>query len=196
MEFIRVDKLSFDPRPIMGRIFVEGFYHSLKCFSKDKERLAQAFAYIFDLQYFYAAMIDDEIAAVVACTDGKPPPISLDKRILCRTLGFIRGRFAYWMLQKHVIAHTYPFEIPKQTGSIEFVATAPEHRGKGAAYGLLVHIMNTLPYTEYVLEVADNNTAAIRLYEKLGYRQFERAKAPRGSGFSSFLYMKYEQEHN
>lgn len=190
MDFSRANELSFDPHPQMGRIFVEGFYQWLKYFSKDKEKLSRAMAHIFILDCFYLAVEGDKIAAITACTDGKSPPVKLDKKTLCQTLGFIGGRMAYMMLSKHLVSHPYPFEIMPQTGSIEFVATAPEFRGKGAAFGLIKHLMNAASCSEYVLEVADNNTAAVKLYEKLGFTEFKRTPAPKQGGFEHFLYMR------
>ena len=193
MEYLKADQVSFDPRPQMSRIFVEGFYdHGLKHFSKDKATLAKAMAHIFDLSRFYLAMADGQIAAMIGCTDKKPPPIKLNKTILVKELGLLRGQIAYRGLTKYIINHPYPFELSPQTGSIEFVATAPEHRGKGAAFGLLSHIMQTLPYTAYVLEVIDHNTPAIRLYQKLGFAEFKRTPAPKRSGFKHYIYMKVE----
>jgi ribosomal protein S18 acetylase RimI-like enzyme len=93
------------------------------------------------------------------------------------------------MLKKHLVEHTYPFTVTVQMGSIEFVATSPEHRGKGAARGLIDYIINNTYYSEYVLEVADNNTTAVKLYEKLGFAEFMRTPAPKGSGVDYFVYM-------
>jgi ribosomal protein S18 acetylase RimI-like enzyme len=194
MEFVKADQLNFNPRPRMSRIFTEGFYQWLHYFSTDKEQLAQAFEHIFDLSRFFTAVHNNEIAAISACTDGKTPPVQLEKKILRRTLGLIRGSIAYTMLKKHLVEHSYPFELSPRTGSIEFVAAAPEYRGQGAAHGLIAHIMNVMPCTEYVLEVADTNTAAVRLYEKLGFREFKRVQNPaaKNSGFNFFVYMKTE----
>jgi ribosomal protein S18 acetylase RimI-like enzyme len=183
----------------MGKIFAEGFYQWLKYFTKDKEKLSQAMVHIFNLDYFYIAAENNargtipEVIAITACTDGKTSPIKLDKKTLCDTLGFIGGRFAYSMLSKHLVNHSYPFELSPQTGSIEFVATAERHKGKGAAYGLIEHIMGNMAYSEYVLEVADTNASAVRLYEKLGFAEFKRTPAPKVSGFNHFLYMKKEK---
>jgi len=180
MEYLKASELTFDPRPQMSRIFAEGFYeHGLKHFTKDKSKLGKALSHIFELDSFFVAVENDEIMALIGCTDKKPPPIKLDKKILIQELGIIRGRIAYWGLNKYMVNHAYPFELSEQTGSIEFVATAPEHRGKGAAYGLLSHVMEILPYSEYVLEVVGDNTPAIRLYEKLGYSEFMRIPALR-----------------
>ena len=188
-----MNELSFDPRPQMGKIFAEGFYeHGLKHFSKDKGKLARATEHIFVLDGFYAAVEGEEIMAFIGCTDKKPPPIKLDIKILRRELGFFRGSLANWGLNKFSVNHKYPFEMSPQTGSIEFVATATEHRGKGVARGLLSHVMENLPFTEYVLEVVDTNTPAMRLYEKLGFKEFKRTPSlsPKRSGFNYFVYMK------
>ena len=190
IDYIEADKLLFDPRPQMGRIFAHGFYQWLKYFSKDAELLSEAFEHIFDLSRFFVAKHSNEIIAITACTDGKAAPIRLDRKTLCRVLGCIRGSIAYIMLTKHLVNHAYPFELPPQTLSIEFVATAQEHRGKGAAYGLIAHIMGVIPHAEYVLEVADTNEAAVRLYEKAGFVVFERVPAPKRGGFNYYLYMK------
>jgi ribosomal protein S18 acetylase RimI-like enzyme len=196
MEYKRADQLPFDPRERMSRIFCEGFYDDgLKHFSKDKTKLTKAMSHIFDLSSFYAAAEGNEVMSIVGCTAKKPPPIKLDKKILIQELGFIRGRIAYWGLNKFIVDKPYPFEMTPQTGSIEFVAAAPEHKGKVATYGLLSYVTEMLPFSEYVLEVRDDNTPAIRLYEKLGFSEFMRVTAPKGSGIKEFVYMsKGEKE--
>lgn len=190
MDFLRANELSFDPRPQMGMIFAKGFYQWLKYFTKDKDKLARTLTHMFILDYFYVAVEGNKIAAITACTDGKTPPIKLDKKTMCKMLGFIAGRIAYVMLTKHLVNHKYPFDVFTQTGSIEFVASAAEFRSKGAAHGLITHIIDATPYSEYILEVADNNTPAVRLYEKLGFVEFKRTPAPKGGGFNHLVYMR------
>ncbi|MDR1539747.1 MAG: GNAT family N-acetyltransferase [Clostridiales bacterium] len=96
------------------------------------------------------------------------------------------------MLKIHLQEHSYPFTLAKQSGSIEFVATSPVYRRKGVAFSLIEHILQTCDYGEYVLEVADTNNAAMRLYEHLGFREFQRApeKHPKRSGLNFYVYMK------
>jgi len=197
MEYIKMDKLSFDPRAQMGKIFAEGFYEQgLKFLCKDKEKLARAFEHIFILEKFYAAVAGEEIMALVGCTEKKPPPYKLDKKIFIREIGFLRGRFAHWGFNMSSINHKYPFDMPINTGSVELVATAEKHRGKGAAFGLLDYVMRTEPFEDYVLETVDTNAPAIGLYEKLGFKEFMRKPAPtKKAGFSHFVYMKREMYH-
>jgi ribosomal protein S18 acetylase RimI-like enzyme len=194
MEYHQASQLTFDPHPQMGAIFAEGFYQWLQYFSKDKTQLGQALAHMFDLKYFFVALQNNEIAAITACTNGTTPPIKLNKRILSKKLGFFRGHIAYFMLNKHLVKHKYPFRLSPQIGSIEFVASAPKFRRTGAAYGLITHIIEIMPYKDYVLEAAGKNNAAIHLYKKLNFHEFMRTQAPKGSGEDHLLYLKREAD--
>ena len=191
MKYLQADKLDFDPRPQMGKIFAEGFGHHFTAFSKDTTRLAKAFAHIFDLSHFYVAVEGETITAISGCTAGFSP-IKFDKKICRRELGFFRGWLAYFILTKHIVNHKFPFDFTPGMGRIEVVGTAVEFRGRGAAFGLLTHIMEVTPYTEYVLEVVDDNAPAIKLYEKLGFEAFMAVKDPNSkqSGINAFVYMK------
>ncbi|MCL2406317.1 MAG: GNAT family N-acetyltransferase [Defluviitaleaceae bacterium] len=196
MEYIKASDLPFDPRPQMGRIFAEGFYeHGLKFLSKDKAKLARATAHIFVLDKFFVAVENGEIMAMVGVTAQKPPPAKADKKILINELGFIRGRVAYWALNKFVINPPAPVEIPEDMCIIEFVATSLAHTRKGIAFKLLSHVMEILHFDGYMLEVVDVNAGAISLYEKLGFREFSRKPSPsKRSGFNFFLYMKTDRK--
>ncbi|MCL2373342.1 MAG: GNAT family N-acetyltransferase [Defluviitaleaceae bacterium] len=191
MTNIRANKVSFDIKPELSRVFVGGFYTWLRHFHKDKDKLVEAFQHIFDLQYFYVALDGGEVAAMVACTQGYAP-IALQRREFTGVLGFLRGNIAYHMLKRHMVRNAYPFKLGRSTGSIEFVATAPEHRNKGIAHDLILYVMGQNPYDSYVLEVADTNAGAVHLYQKLGFREIKRVKAPnpKRSGVNNFLYMR------
>lgn len=191
MEIIKASELKFNPRVQMGKIFADGFYEQgLKFINSDKTKLAKALAHTFILENFYLAVNKTEIMAFIGCKETKPPPVKLDKKIFIKEFGFFRGRFAYWALNKFLLNQPYPFVMPPKSASIEFIATAEEHRGKGAAFELINNVMKTLGYDTYVLEVIDTNIPAIKLYEKLGFSEFTRKKAVKGSGFNFHLYMK------
>jgi len=191
MIYTKASALPYNPRPQMAEIFAEGFYDDgLKYFSKDKIKLAKAFEHIFMLENFYVTEANGEILAIVGCVDKKPPPVKLDKKILVQQLGFFRGRLAFWGVSKFILNKPYPFDQPITAASIEFVATAPAHRGKGAAFGLIGHVMNDMSFDQYVLEVVSHNAAAMRLYEKLGFVEFMRVPEPKRSGIEFFVYMR------
>ncbi len=196
MEIKRASELGETVRKNISVIFVGGFMQWLKFFSKDPEKLSCAFAHMFLLDAFYVAVIDGELAGIAACTDGNTPPIRLKPGELRRHLGLMRGTIAGMILKKELENHPYPFLIEPGWGSVEFVATDGKQRGKGVASAIIKHIVAVTPYSAYVLEVADTNTPAVKLYEKLGFREFKRIpqKHSKQSGINHLVYMKYEQE--
>ena len=193
IEIIKADKLSTDPRPVMSKIFVGGWYDVLKILCKDKGKLERAFEHIFKLDDFYVALVEQKIMAFIAVSERKNERrvIQLDRKELRKHLGFIRGSLTNWALTKEMIDKKYPFAIPVGTGVIEFVATLPEARGKGLAGKLIEYVMETCEYQEYILEVVDTNYGAIKLYERLGFSEFQREKSKHPKKYSGFEYMIY-----
>ena len=68
-----------------------------------------------------------------------------------------------------------------------------EFRKMGAAENLITHIIENTDFPAYILEVADTNTAAVNLYEKIGFTEFHRVEQryKKQSGFNYYLYMRY-----
>ena len=189
MQYVKASEYAGNARPQMSRVFAQAFYSSgLNQICKDVDKLARAFEHTFILEHFYLAVNGEEIVGMAACSKRTPPPVKFEKNILTREFGFLRGGITYLVLNKHIVNVVYPFELAEEAGMIDFVATAPQHQGKGVAAGLLTHVMQAEPYAEYVLEVGDTNPAA-RLYKKLGFEEFVRGPAPKGSGFNHMLYM-------
>lgn len=198
MEIKRASELGESARKKVSDIFVGGFFQWLRYFSKDQQKLSRALAHMFRLEAFYAAVDGGEILGIAACTDGKTSSVRIRTGELRRHLGFIMGSFAGLQLKRELENHSYPFPIEPGTGSIEFVATDPKHLGQGVASAILRQIFSDTPYCAYVLEVADTNTPAVRLYKKLGFREFLRIphKYSKQSGINALIYMKYEKEEN
>ncbi len=193
MEIMRAGELGNDARMKISRIFVDGFFQWLSFFSKDKEKLTKAFSHMFNPEVFYVAVMDGEIAGITACTDGKVPSVQLKAKELKRHLGFFMGTIAYSILKREFEEKPYPFEIKKGMGTVEFVATSIHYRGRGVATAIMHYIFDSAPYDVYVLEVADTNGNAVKLYEKLGYTEFARVKEKHSkqSGVNYLVYMKY-----
>lgn len=193
IKIMKADTLGDDIRPQISEVFVGGFYQWLKYFSKDEEKLARAFAHMFKLELFYIAIVDGKVAGITAYTDGEEPCVNICAKEMRKHLGFIMGSFAAVVLKSQFEGHKYPFPVDKGTGSIEFVATSRAHRGKGIATAIIQHIIEATSDNEYILEVADTNTNAVKLYEKLGFREFTRVrmKNPKQSGVNFLVYMRY-----
>lgn len=198
MEIIRSSEFNNDTRMKISEIFVDGFFQWLKFFSKDKVKLVKAFSHMFNLEVFYVAIINGEIAGITACTDGKVPSVHLKRKELKKHLGFFMGSITYFVLKREFEEKSYPFEITKGMGMVEFVATSAKHRGKGVASAIMKYIFDSTPYEVYALEVADTNTKAVKLYEKLGYSEFLRVKQKHSkqSGVDNLVYMKCLKNNN
>lgn len=174
---IRADKVGIDVRNQMAQIFADGFTQWLGYFSKDKNVIANAFAHMFVLDQFYIAITDNKVAGMVACTDCTTLSIRLNKNELRKYLGFVKGSIAGIVLKKEFES---PFENPPaETGSIEYVGTASEFRGKGVASQIIKYIFDNTPYSEYIIEeVADTNIPAMNLYKKIGFEEYKRIPVP------------------
>lgn len=196
MKIIRASEFGNDVKMKISEIFVDGFYQWLIFFSGDKEKLSKAFQHMFNLEVFYVAVIEDEIAGITACTDGKVSSVQLDGKELKKHLGFIMGTIAYFVLKREFEEKQYPFRIEKGMGMVEFVATSVKYRGQGVATAIMHHIFSVTPYDLYALEVADTNTNAVKLYEKIGFTEFFRVKQKysKRSGVNNLVYMKYTKE--
>jgi hypothetical protein len=77
---LKADKIDLDVRMQMSGIFAEGFSQWLGYFSKDKNKIAKAFAHMFVLNQFYVAIVNDKVAGMTACTDGKTLSVRLNKK--------------------------------------------------------------------------------------------------------------------
>lgn len=193
-QIIRADQTELDVRSQMSEIFADGFTQWLGFFSKDRNKIAKAFAHIFVLNQFYLAMSGDEVAAMAACTDGTELSVRLNTKQLIKHLGYYKGILAGLMLKREF---QVPFKNPTcDKCSIEFVGTAFEFRGQGAASQVITHILESKSYNEYLIEeVADTNIPAMKLYEKLGFKEYKRKAFPeklaKKNGINHLISLRY-----
>jgi ribosomal protein S18 acetylase RimI-like enzyme len=91
----------------------------------------------------------------------------------------------------------YPLEICNETAIVEFVATSTKFRKMGVASAIMNHLFTLTKYKHYVLEVADTNLDALKLYKNLGYKEISRETMTIGkkySGINYLVYMKCSKE--
>lgn len=177
----------------ISSIFVDGFYEWIKFFSKDKDVLKKAFAHMFNLDAFYIAIIDEEVAGFASISNDRIKNISLNRKQLQKHLGFFMGFFAYKVFRKEFEDKKYPFTITSDMQPIEFVATSSNHQRCGVASKIIQYIFENDSHTSFVLEVADTNSKAVALYKKLGFKEITRIKMKNSkqSGVDNLLYMEY-----
>lgn len=185
----RMSNLDKKYRKEVAQVFVDAYYDYLTFLSKDKHKLSEAFEHAFVSDVFFVALSQEKVVGILACSNNKNRALHIQKKELRKHFGFLKGTISHSFMKKNF--HT-PLNYSDDTTYIESVATSTQARGKGVATLLMDYVYNQLPYTDYILEVVDTNTNAIRLYEKLDYCEFERKKAklPKLMGFEYAIYMK------
>jgi len=191
--FCPANKLSFDPRPQMAKLFVEGFSQWFIHVSNDSDKLERAFAPGFQLDTFFVALGPDNRVLAMVGSPVNLPSLILDKEAFAASLGKVRGRLGYLVLKKFFTDSSYPFNVEPGMGSIEFVVADPAIRGHGITGHLIEFTMAQRGYASYVLEVASNNTRALKLYQRLGFKEFMRKPASKRSGVGEFIYLRNDQ---
>ena len=190
IEIMCARELGETARKRISEIFVDAFGHHLSFFSKEKNKLAEALAHMFVLDVFHVAVINGEIAGMAACTNSGVHSVNHDRNELRRHFGIYKGTIANVVFKREF---QKSIKAGKRTALIRFFAIDPGYRGQGVARAIMNYFMDMPQYDEYILEVADTNTHAIQLYEKLGFREFKRFKQihSRLSGLNYMIYMKY-----
>jgi ribosomal protein S18 acetylase RimI-like enzyme len=148
----------------ISEIFVDGFGKDLQLFSKQKEVLVNALEHMFTLEVFSVALQGEKIIGIGACTNGSRYSVYPKMNALIKHLGLIKGMFAYWIL-KHEF-HKPLKRIGPKIASVEFIATDSNYRGKGVASALIHSFIAKPDYDEFILEVADTNVNAVKLYAR------------------------------
>jgi len=198
MEIKRATELGDNIQETISEIFVDAYGKDLAFFSKDKEKLIKAFTHMFVPEYFYMAILDNEIAGMIVCLDKDCFCINHDRKTLVKHLGLCKGAFANTVFRSYFNKYPkYPMELDEKTASVEFVSTRTKYKKRGVATAIMNYLFALPEYENYVLEVADTNVNAVELYKKLGYKEECRKKlgfiARKYSGVNYFVYMKYSK---
>jgi ribosomal protein S18 acetylase RimI-like enzyme len=168
MEIKRAAEFGDNIREKLGELYVNAFYDDvLKYFSRNKTKLIKIFACGFLLEYFYVAIIDNEITGMVACMGKGEVCIKLDLKTIVKYIGLFRGLIInYWLKQ---FLKGFP-DLDKKTALIEYLAVDTKHLRKGIASTLIKSLFTLTEYKNYILEVIGTNKKAIKLYNKLGFK--------------------------
>ncbi|MEV5998186.1 GNAT family N-acetyltransferase [Streptomyces griseomycini] len=194
IEVVHAAELGESYRRAIAEVFVDGFGPDFSYFSKDSAKLLDALEHALVLDVFHVALIGGRPAGITACTDGRQLSLRHDRRELRRHLGLYKGTIADIGFRREFCK---PLPYAKGgTASLEFVATGTKYRGRGVATTLLTHLLTLPQYDEYVLvDISDVNTAALRLYEKLGFREFKRTRVrhTKQTGINYYISMRLVQ---
>ncbi|MCI9194486.1 MAG: GNAT family N-acetyltransferase [Angelakisella sp.] len=190
---ISVRKAGEDHRQEIARCIAEGFEKDFSVLCRDKERVAAAIAPGLEPGKFYIAEAGGTVVGTLAVSDRHGRAARVDRGAMRKHLGLLKGIIGTLVLREEF---EVPLDYPPATGYLEFVTVRQAWRGKGIASRLVRESMALSGYRDFVLDVTDINTAAIRCYTRLGFREFKRVpeKHPKQKGFGAKVYMRYEEE--
>lgn len=156
-------------------IFAASFFEPLSFISSDIDVIADILEESFIPQNHYVALLDGNVVGVVSISDAKGRSQQFRRDLLVLRLGFVKGTISYFRL-RGVLGQ--PLDLNEYQCYIDSVATDSAFRGLGISTEMQRYLLETLPYKEYLLEVAEMNFRAIRMYEELGF-MVERRKPQR-----------------
>ena len=195
MEIKRAIEFEENIRDKITELYVEGFFEDgWKFFSKDKIKLKRAFAPLFELEYFYVAVIDNEIAGMIACMNKDKFCLNINIKIFVKYLGIFGGLLAYFG-NKNFLSK-FQNETETKLAIPEFLVTDEKFRKRGVASSLMKYLLALPEYEHYVIDVADTNTASLNLCQKLGYKEVSRKKFMPRSGINYWIRLKYSKEND
>lgn len=190
---INVRQARENDRNHIALCIAEGFKKDCDVLCKDTHKVSAAISTGIQISKFYVAEFENKVIGVLAISDCKGRAATTDIVSYKKNFGFIKGIIAYLVLKEEFEA---PLDYPPTTGYIEFVAVRNAYQRKGIASTLLKESVSQSSYKDYVLEVTDINTAAIRCYSALGFEEFKRIEEKRSKqkGFSARIYMRYQKK--
>ncbi|MCI9128271.1 MAG: GNAT family N-acetyltransferase [Eubacterium sp.] len=190
---INIRQANENDRNDIALCIAEGFKKDFDVLCKNTHTVATAINTGIQISKFYVAESQNKVVGVVAISDCNGRAVVTDISSYKKNFGFIKGNIANLVLKEEFESS---LDYPPTTGYIEFVAVRNTHQRKGIATFMLKESMTQSSYEDYVLDVTDVNTAAIRCYSALGFKEFKRVeeKHSKQKGFSAKIYMRYKMK--
>ena len=190
---INIRQANENDRSDIALCIAEGFKKSFDVLCKNTHTVANALGTGIQISKFYVAESENEVVGVMAISDCNGRAAATDIASYKKNFGFIKGNIANLVLKEEFES---PLDYLPTTGYIEFVDVRNTHQRKGIATSMLKESMIQSSYEDYVLDVTDVNTAAIRCYSALGFKEFKRVKEKHSKqkGFSAKIYMRYQKK--
>lgn len=187
---VHIRKANETDRDAVAMCIAEGFEKDFSVLCKDNQKVADAIANGLNMERFYVADVDGNVAGVLAISDCNGRAARVEKVSLKKQLGIFKGIIGAFVLKEEFEKQ---LEYPVTTGYIEFVAVRKKYRKQGIASNMLRESMLLTNYQDFVLDVTDINEKAIRCYSSIGFEEFKRIPEKHGKqkGFNEKIYMRY-----
>jgi len=190
---VHIRKAEEADRDLVAFCIAEGFEKDFSILCKDTQKVADAIAAGLDMERFYVADIEGDIAGALAVSDRTGRAARVDRASLKRQFGFLKGTIGAFVLREEFEGQ---LDYPISTGYIEFVAVRKKYRKQGIATAMLQGSILLTHYQDFVLDVTDINSAAIQCYISFGFEEFKRVPEKHGKqkGFDEKIFMRYHRK--
>ena len=152
-------------------IFIASFYEPLSFISSNLDIIAEVLEHSFVPENHYVALLDGNVVGVVSISTAASRSHKFQREVLVSRLGFLRGNVAFFRLRG---ALERPLDLTDSQCYIDSVTTDTAFRGMGISTAMQQYLLSNLPYREFLLEVAEMNFKAIRMYEEFGFKIDQR----------------------
>ena len=187
---LHIRKAKETDRNHVALCIAEAFEKDFSILCKDNQKVADAMAAGLNMEKFYVADRKGTIAGVLAISDCNGRAEKEEKASLKKQFGFFKGVIAAFVLKEEFEKQ---LEYPITTGYLEFVAVRKKYRKQGIATAMIQESMLLTKYQDFVLDVTDINTNAIKCYTRIGFEEFKRIPEKHGKqkGFNEKIFMRY-----
>ena len=176
----------------IAEVFAKSFEADFAVLANGVDNVAKIFENGVNPSRILVAEQNGRLVGALGCGDCSDRPFHVTKKDCKKYLGFFRALLAHAVFTEEFVK---PFPHPPNVAYIDFLGVLEEARGQGIAKALLAKVVEYFPqYDEFILDVTDVNTTAIKLYEKVGYVEYEREHsrwAKYGAGFKEKVWMRY-----
>ena len=187
---LHIRKAKETDRNHVALCIAEAFEKDFSILCKDNQKVADAMAAGLNMEKFYVADRKGTIAGVLAISDCNGRAARAEKASLKKHFGFFKGMIGTFVLKEEFEKQ---LEYPITTGYLEFVAVRKKYRKQGIATAMIQESMLLTKYQDFVLDVTDINTNAIKCYTSIGLEEFKRIPEKHGKqkGFQERIFMRY-----
>ena len=176
----------------VAEVFAKSFAEDFAVLANGVDNVAKIFENGVNVSRILVAEQNGKLVGAIGCGDCSNRAFYVTKKDCRIYLSFFRAFLASAVFSEEFVK---PFPHPANVGYIDFLGVLEEARGQGIAKALLARVVEHFPqYDEFILDVTDVNTIAIKLYENVGYVEYERIRskwAKYGAGFKDKVWMRY-----
>ena len=176
----------------VAEVFAKSFKEDFAVLANGVDNVAKIFENGVNVPRILVAEQNGKLVGALGCGDCSNRAFHVTKKDCKKHLGFLRAYLAHAVFSEEFVK---PLPHPANVGYIDFLGVLKEARGQGIAKALLAKVVEHFPqYDEFILDVTDVNTTAIKLYEKAGYVEYKREHskwAKYGAGFKEKVWMRY-----